>query len=263
NALNPSKTQLLDNLTALQRQINSAPSRKDYDDAKDNIKRWDTFWAGIEPELTQLRTQKIEMDSFAAKAADYNRLKLMEAAMKAEMEKHTKEFAAKQADYDRLKAIEQQLIANDGEYKDLLRKSNQVQSDANELIELRTRSGQMQDDEDELQALRQQHEQRRNTQQITGPSVFTAPEAALDPVDPVDPFALYQTVIGVQADIHERFLNNMLDETTSAIASSAARAGAQAYISAVSAGQTEADAVAAAEQAADTAAAERRGGLPL
>jgi hypothetical protein len=65
---------------------------------------------------------------------------------------------------NRLKAIEQQLITNDGEYKALLRQSNQVQSDANELIELRTRSSQMQEDADELQALRQQHEQRRNTQ---------------------------------------------------------------------------------------------------
>ncbi|KAG9518071.1 hypothetical protein KCV07_g5837, partial [Aureobasidium melanogenum] len=146
-----------------------------------------------------------------------------------------------------------QLKRDADEFAQLRQESNQIRESAAELDELRHKT---REDAVELQALRQQHEQRRNTQQITGPSVSTAPEAALDPVDPVDPFALYQAVIGVQADIHERFLNNMLDETTSAIASSAARAGAQAYISAVSAGQTEADALVAAEQAADETAAE-------
>ncbi|KAG9855343.1 hypothetical protein KCU98_g12241, partial [Aureobasidium melanogenum] len=60
NDMEPSKTELLSTLTQLQHQIDNAPSRKDYDTAKDNIKQWETFWAETEPELRQLRTQKSE-----------------------------------------------------------------------------------------------------------------------------------------------------------------------------------------------------------
>ncbi|KAG9696251.1 hypothetical protein KCU95_g4394, partial [Aureobasidium melanogenum] len=77
--------------------------------------------------------------------------------------RQSNDLAAKQAGYRRLKNIENQLVANDAEYKELLRNSSDVKKDAKELAELR--SGQQRQEE-------------------------AAPE-------PVNPFVFAQTVIEV------------------------------------------------------------------
>ncbi|KAG9965875.1 hypothetical protein KCU61_g1265, partial [Aureobasidium melanogenum] len=146
NAIDPSKTQLLDNLTALQRQIDNVPSMADYNAAKEELKQCQGALARVETE------------------------------------------------------------------------------------------------------------ERRNLRQVSGPSVFTTP---------LDPTTLHQSLIQVQAAQHTRVFEQLLGEATyslitaSATAVYAACAGAEAYSSAISTGQSQEDALAAADQATNIAAANR------
>lgn len=59
--------------------------------------------------------------------------------------RQSNDLAAKQAGYRRLKNIENQLVANDAEYKELLRNSSDVKKVVKELAELR--SGQQRQEE--------------------------------------------------------------------------------------------------------------------
>ncbi|KAH0361833.1 hypothetical protein KCU65_g8451, partial [Aureobasidium melanogenum] len=196
NAMQPSKDQVIDRLRALQNRLNSAPSNKDFNDAKDEIRKWEAFWQETEPELNRLKAQKKEMDGLALKAASYDRLQPLEATMKQEheelvglrkqrqqMEEQARAFALKEADYVRLQAmegtmknehndfiakqadylrltkIENRLIANDADYKDLLKKSNEMKNNAKELGRLRQMSNKMREDAAELDELRHKSDQ--------------------------------------------------------------------------------------------------------
>lgn len=51
------KTQLLNDLNDLQRQLDSAPSRKDHDAANKSIKEWEVHWASVGPEYERLKAK--------------------------------------------------------------------------------------------------------------------------------------------------------------------------------------------------------------
>lgn len=248
----------------LQRQLDNAPSRKDYDSNKEQLKNLHLGWNEVKPEYERLKTQKKEMD------------------------KNFKDFATKAADYKRLKELKTRLNANDSEYRDLLKKSNELETsteelnelrkasrktreEADELADLRCKTSQMKQDATDRQQLRSQaqameenaaelerlgqnQDARNNPQRASTTTVSTTP---------LDSILVSQSAVQVQADQNIRIFTELLSElsyapmTASVIASHAAMAGAQAYIHAISTGQAEADALAVAEDAAGTAAKDR------